>query len=232
MKKTIIISFTAFLLIWSSCKKGYFVDEGIHNGKINMTTYDFMQSRSDIFDTVLMAIDKAGLKSYYQQQEVTFFTPQNYSIRVALKNVNTFLKTKLISDPSKLVKDSLGYPRDTVLFNDIKPEIWKKMLESYSLKSKRPLASFPFPAEEQVSISGEKTRTFIRAQAWQNVEGAGAKALSYQFFRKSLSIANKIDTIEIRVITSDLQTTNGVLHVLDRQHEFGLSSGRGFIEKN
>lgn len=232
MKKITMIAFACLMLSWASCKKGYFVDSGVHSGKINMSSYDFMRSRADIFDTVLLAIDKAGLKAQYQQEAVTLFSPQNYSIRVALRNVNNYMKTPLVTDRTKKVRDSLGFPRDTVVFDDIKPEIWKQLFQSYTLNAKRVLNSFNNPGENHQSLSGEQTRTFIRTEAWQNVQGAGAKSLAYQFFRQSLSKAGKTDTIEVRVITSDLQTTNGVLHVLDRQHEFGLTSGRGFIQKN
>lgn len=230
MRKYKLFILLLALVSFGACKDSYFIEDGINNGKLNMSTYEFLQSRPELFDSVLMAINYADLQEYYKTENVTFFVPQNHSVYAAMKSINSFMKTKLVTNPSKTVKDSLNYPRDTVLMEHISKEVWRSFLLNNTLADKRMLNSFKTPAEYHVSLSGEAVGTVIKADAWQGVEGAGAKVLSYQLFRPSYSVANKIDSIQIRVITSDLQTKNGVVHVLDRQHEFGLNS-RGFIKK-
>jgi len=46
-----------------------------------MTTYDWMKSNKyGVFDTVLMLIDKAGVKDKINAQGVTFFAPTDYDV--------------------------------------------------------------------------------------------------------------------------------------------------------
>lgn len=228
MKKLFIIIMSG--LLFFSCKKDYFTENGVHVGKFNMSTYDFLKSRPDVFDSVVMAIDLAGLKEFYQNEQVTFMAPHKKSIYSMMMTTNTYLKSPLKSDPRKKVRDSLNYTRDTVLMEDIDPATWKQLLLSYTLTSGRKVADFAMPNESHNSLSGEVTRTVIKKAAWQNVQDAGAKSLSYQFFRESKSIAGRTDTLDVRVVTTDLQTINGVVHALERQHEFGLTSGINVIK--
>lgn len=76
--KKIVVNIRVLLTILvaiSSCKKdGYFVGGELHNPKINMTTYDWMKSNKyGVFDTVLMLIDKAGVKEKINAPGITFF---------------------------------------------------------------------------------------------------------------------------------------------------------------
>ncbi|ATP57241.1 hypothetical protein CPT03_12545 [Pedobacter ginsengisoli] len=70
-------------LFFSACKKDdYFVGGTLHNAKVNMTTYDFLKSNNrGLFDTLLLLVDKAGIKDKINQQGMTFFAPTDYSIR-------------------------------------------------------------------------------------------------------------------------------------------------------
>ena len=53
----------AFLLsgLFSCKKNDYKNDGGIHQAKVNMTTYEYLSSKP-IFDSLVKAIDLAGLK--------------------------------------------------------------------------------------------------------------------------------------------------------------------------
>ncbi|MFD2554799.1 fasciclin domain-containing protein [Sphingobacterium tabacisoli] len=217
-------------LILLACKKNYFTEEGLHSGKFNLSTYDYLKSRPDVFDSLVMVIDYAGMQDYYKKENITLMAPHNKSIYSMLKTVHNYLNSPLKSTPGRKVKDSLNYTKDTVLMEDIDREVWKSLLLSYTLSKGRKVAEFADPVEEITTLSGEATRTIIRKSAWQGVQDAGAKTLNYQFFRPSQSIIGRTDTLEVRVLTSDLQTTNGIVHALDRMHEFGLTSGMNVIK--
>ena len=79
-RATAVFSLAAVLVI--SCKKNDYLSGGsLHNAKVNMTTYDYLTSNSaGLFDTLLLLVDKAGLKDKINQQGVTFFAPTDYSI--------------------------------------------------------------------------------------------------------------------------------------------------------
>lgn len=65
-----------------SCKNDeYKIGGSLHDPNVNMTTYDFLRSNQfGMFDTLLMLVDKAGLKEKLNQSNKTFFVPSDYSI--------------------------------------------------------------------------------------------------------------------------------------------------------
>ena len=58
-------------LFFSACKKDdYFVGGTLHNAKVNMTTYDFLKSNNrGLFDTLLLLVDKAGIKDKINKED-------------------------------------------------------------------------------------------------------------------------------------------------------------------
>jgi uncharacterized surface protein with fasciclin (FAS1) repeats len=90
-----------------ACKKDDYLSGGtINNPKVNMTTYDYLQNNSlNQFDSVLLIIDKAGLKDLINQHGVTFFAPTNAAVYAYL-NARTIALQKV--DPSaKYTLDTL-----------------------------------------------------------------------------------------------------------------------------
>lgn len=84
MKKIVlnIVLLVGVIIAISSCKKNdHFIGGELHNPKINMTTYDWMKSNKyGVFDTVLMLIDKAGVKEKINAPGITFFAPTDYDV--------------------------------------------------------------------------------------------------------------------------------------------------------
>jgi len=72
----------ALSLVLVSCKRDeYFIGGSTHSAKVEMTTYDFLKSNSaGLFDTLLLLVDKAGIKDQINRQSITFFAPTDYSI--------------------------------------------------------------------------------------------------------------------------------------------------------
>ena len=58
----------------------YDYEAGMPSNKIEMTTYEFIQSRPDIFSLLLEAIDYAGMKSDFEQQHMTYLLPTNKAL--------------------------------------------------------------------------------------------------------------------------------------------------------
>ena len=95
--KKILISAVSLLLVVSvlfSCKKrdDYLTGGTMHNAKYNGTTYDFLKGQaSGLFDTLILLVDKAGLKDKLNQQGVSFFAPTDYAI-------NNYLNRRAIQE--------------------------------------------------------------------------------------------------------------------------------------
>ncbi|TDW95862.1 fasciclin domain-containing protein [Dinghuibacter silviterrae] len=118
MKKNICLLFFVPLVILSCRKQNYITGGQVSNPKVNMTTYDYLKGNSmHLFDTLILLIDAAGLKDTINQNGITFFAPTDYAIdnyflarTLKAQNVNPFAKytldTMLQYDLAK-VKDSL-----------------------------------------------------------------------------------------------------------------------------
>lgn len=80
--KKIFLSLTCVIVILFSCKRDDYLTGGSrHNTRYNVTTYDFLKNQSSgLFDTLLILVDKAGLKDKLNQPGVTFFAPTDYAI--------------------------------------------------------------------------------------------------------------------------------------------------------
>ncbi|MEI3155114.1 MAG: hypothetical protein V8S95_08455 [Odoribacter sp.] len=71
-------------LITSCTNDDYLIDGGLANPYVNMTTYDYLKS-NPLFDTLVMAIDIAGLKDKVNEAG-TFYAPTNFSINEYIRD--------------------------------------------------------------------------------------------------------------------------------------------------
>ena len=80
MKILIPVVAAALLLTATlSCKKSYTIGGSKFVAQVNVSTYDYLKT-NHIFDTLVIMIDKMGLKDEVNQAG-TFFAVTNYSIR-------------------------------------------------------------------------------------------------------------------------------------------------------
>ena len=83
MKNILKIALTISLastIILGCKKKNYFIGGTLHNSVVNMNTYDYLKSNK-VFDTLIILIDKGGLKEKINKSGSSFFAPTNYSIK-------------------------------------------------------------------------------------------------------------------------------------------------------
>jgi hypothetical protein len=79
MKRYIGTLICATVILFSSCKKDdYKNDGGTSNAYVDMTTYDFLKSKPQ-FDSLVKAIDRAGLQDAVNG-DITFFVTTNYGV--------------------------------------------------------------------------------------------------------------------------------------------------------
>jgi hypothetical protein len=109
MKMLITVAAAALLLTAViSCKKSYTIGGSKFVTQVNMTTYDYLKT-NHLFDTLVIMIDKMGLKDEVNQAG-TFFAFTNYSIRNYVLAKQAYLQ--VIENNENLVYtfDSLDLP--------------------------------------------------------------------------------------------------------------------------
>src|SRR4029078_186172 len=79
--RTLLLLCFGFMLFLLSCKqKDYLIDDGVHEAKTPLNTYDYLKSNQyHLFDTFLLVIDKFNLKNELLNAK-TVFAVTDYSI--------------------------------------------------------------------------------------------------------------------------------------------------------
>ncbi|MEN5194179.1 hypothetical protein MUB18_07220 [Sphingobacterium sp. PCS056] len=204
----------------SSCKKDdYFVGGELHNPKINMTTYDWMKSNQyGVFDTVLMLIDKAGVKDKINAPGITFFAPTDYDVYNYVQ-ARTAAVQKV--DPKKMwtvdsiIKYELNKFRDSIDIYITKENLLNTVLTEKGKKYKNAKGGDFFASYEETrdpALGYNPNSTVI------------PKVVMFTYLFKpvadDVNITSIVPPVGSRVLiqTSNAQTTTGVVHVLSNSH--------------
>ncbi|MEO8111353.1 MAG: fasciclin domain-containing protein [Ginsengibacter sp.] len=212
----------ATALLVTSCKKSNYLEGGsLHSAKVNMTTYDYLQSNSaGLFDTLLLLVDRAGLKDKINQQGVTFFAPTDYSINAYLsarakeeQNIDPFRQWTIDS----MIKYEMPKFVDSINIYFVNGALtYDKLTQNGTL----------YPTLKQGNecvVSYEETRD--PALGYNPNVSTIPRIVYFTFLLKQLSppiVAGDIQSdegVHTRVQTSGIETTTGMLHVLNNQHK-------------
>lgn len=234
--------FLLLAVMVSSCKKEDFIDTGLYDPHYNGTIWQYLESRPDLFDTLTVALKIAKLDEVLKNEEVTFFAPPNQSILKSVWLLNESL--------FRTGEDSI------TTLDQIKPEIWRKYLSRYIIKGKYvakdfsqldtlKLDSYPggiFKTLDGTDMNIGVLYNDIRASEDQLIKYAGYRQL---YINLPYSIPGLeeflMPYVTAPVATSDIQPTNGVLHVLQySKHALGFRKFlfaedaliQGIIKKN
>lgn len=198
--KLIIIVLLGICILNTSCKKDpYIIGGGINNAKSNLTTYDYLKANQlHLFDTLLLLIDKAGMKDIINQSGITFFAPTDYSIH------NYMLMKAYSLGYASYTVDSM-YKYDMASFKDsLGMYIVKQTLSFDGLTAQG--TSFP-------TLLGNVSTVVTN-------EPVKSSSLGYYgaITNAPTIIYNQTLNIHTRCQTFGVQTTTGVLGVLGNEH--------------
>ncbi len=193
----------------------YLQDGGIHNPHYNGTILDYLKSRPDYFKTLVEVIEIAGMEETFEDDEITFFAPTDWSINCSVNRLSTMLY-------KYMGKDSIRNLRQ------IKPEVWKDYLSMYIIKDKYLLKDIPqldtaavsaYPGQAYYSYNGRPMNVGVVYADANGVKYAGYRQILYSYI-------NDFTTQDMKnayIATSDIQPVNGALHVIRFiDHSFGF----------
>lgn len=229
-------------LIFTACKKEDYIDTGIHDPKYKGTIWQYLESRPDLFDTLTVALKIAKLDEVLKNEEVTFFAPPNASI---LKSIWSLNQTLLLTGQDSITS-----------LDQVKPQVWRKYLGRYIVKGRNlakdfrqldtmKLDSYPggiYKNYDNAEVNIGVIYNDIRASDNQLIKYAGYRQLYFNYPYTIPGLESfLLPFITAPVATSDIQPTNGVLHVLQfSQHALGFRKflfvedaiNQGILSKN
>lgn len=200
-----------------ACKKrDYYHDSGVHDPHFNGTVMQYLESKPEYFDTLVEVIRLAGMEDVFEKQDITFFAPSDSCFSQSLGILNQIL---------------LQQGRDTVArLSQINPAVWKNELSMYVFGGKKLLNDYPqldltavpvFPGQTYESYEGRSMNIGVIYNSAGGVQYAGYRQLVISYI-PSLA-APQDGWISAWVASSDVQPTNGVVHVLRfEDHYFGF----------
>ncbi|MES2808127.1 MAG: fasciclin domain-containing protein [Bacteroidota bacterium] len=217
---TLIVCSVVLAITVSSCSKDkYYQDGGLAEPKFNGTVLQYLQSNPVKFDTIVQVIKLAGMEDAFSKENITFFAPTDEVVRRTIGIVNgniPLLQNRLNQRLFNLNKDTIKQ------LSDIPPVIWRKYLQRYIMKGKYLMKDFPqldfdlrplYPGGYYYGYNGDLLNVGVVYNSANSVRYAGYR---------QLCIAAVVDPSNpsayyfssAAVATSDVQPTNGVVHVL------------------
>lgn len=227
-KWRVLLLAMAAVLTFASCQKesDYYLDSGLSVPAFDGTVEGYLNSQPFYFDSITAIIKLAGMDSIFQNDSVTFFAPTDRSVLRLIQFTNTLL---------------YAVGRDTIqTLDDVPQLIWRKYLSRYLFHGRNMLKDYPqidydllptFPGQGYISWDGTPMNIgviFHDAKSGTDddnvIKYAGYRQLSIAYIP---DLAHPTENwIHSEVASSNLSTTNGVVHVLNDQHiYFGFDQG-------
>jgi len=197
------------LLVIAGCKKDNTYRNAKPTAEVPVNTYDFLKSQQGLYDTLLYLVDKAGLTDTLKKENITFFAPQDYSIKTALYNLN-------------FSRGKYGFKGDWTL-DSVPAAVWDTLLRRYMMRGKVGADSLQYADGVMLNtlaynyqMNGKSVPT-----AASGIQNGGPLVLQYSDMNRSRFIRDWSTSITQSI---DLKTANGWLHVLESKHVFGFVS--------
>jgi hypothetical protein len=218
MKNSIII--LIITIAFFSCKKEYTIGGSVSDPHVNMTTYDYLKT-NPLFDTLLLLIDRTGLKDEVNSAG-TFFAFTDYSITNYIKAKQADLRVKRNDENLVYTFDSLDF---VMLKDSVRAYLFKdKITRDNTTESGR---LFKTNEGELRLINLVPIPDYTDGTVFSQMP-------KYLFYSKMIPFdGNPVPTdstgipglkpgqLLIAVCqTSGIITTTGVLHVLSNNHTF------------
>ncbi len=225
MNRSIIIAVIITTISFGCQKKDYFTNTGKHTPNYEGTVLGYLQSKPQMWDSLLKVIRIAGMEDVFRNEKITFFAPADSCITRTISALNSYL-------------DDKGKPRVTRL-EQIKPEVWKKQLCRYLFKETRSMNDYPqldpgnlsaYPGQIYSSYLGDIMNIGVIYNDAGGVKYAGYRQLRLSFIPSVSAPRDYNSWFSAVVATVNVAPTNGYVHVLNYpNHNFGFATNQ-FIE--
>lgn len=195
------------LFFYAGCRKdnGYYgYKNTLHN--FSGDTYDFLKSQVGVYDSFLLVIGRVGLTDSLKKGKFTVFAPTNASFQQAVEDLNNLRKAQGRTPLYLSTVDSTQL--DTLVCRYLIPGLYP----SDSMKNQDGINLYD--VRDGYQMHGKYTLTPAEGQV-----SGGPGIIEYSdtkgnIYTRQWSISN--------TVAVDIKTANGLVDVLDRNHEFGF----------
>lgn len=218
LKNILLLCLILSSLLNLGCKKDYYKDTGRHTAEFNGSVMDYLESKPELFSSVVSLIKSTGLENTFRNENITFFAPADSSIRFTLKFVNN--ETAM-----------LGLPEVTRL-DQIAPEVWRKYLTRYLFKEKKSMNDYrqidptnlaAYSGQIYESYDGGLMNVGVVHDDAGGVKYAGYRHLMISFIPSPSAPLDFTTWFSADVASVNIAPKNGYIHALKYpNHYFGF----------
>lgn len=209
--KPAILCAAMLVMVIASCKKdNYYEDGGKANPVFNGNMLQYLESNSK-FDTIVQIVKLANLEDVFQNEKITFFCPTDEVVRRTIGDLQTNGLNRQLFDEGK---DTLK------VLSDIQSAVWRKYLMRYIFKGTYTLKDYPqldfglkaqYPGSFYYAYNNDLANIGVVYNPVNKVNYTGYRQLSISYIPDP---SNPSNFIPAAVASSDIQPSNGVVHVL------------------
>ncbi len=208
----IFLTGAILILLTAGCSRDYFTDGGSlsleKTATLGVSTTDYLRTQGTLFDTLVTLIEMSGLEAAVNAKGNTFLAPSDYSIYNYLNLV--------FPDPQKRPASLRAIPQEEM--NKI-----TGILKNYIIPNQEVVRDKLATTYSYFTTYGEKKARFnlVQDDYLGNVK-MGAKFIVFSL--NTAAPGQKERYQSVQVATSDLHSTNGVVHLLiSSSHIFGFN---------
>jgi hypothetical protein len=231
MKRTILLGrYIAALVVvamifQTGCKKekGHYNDTPVVS-TLDLNTYQYLKSKTDIYDSLLLVVDKLGIAKTLTDSSVTLFAPQNSSFQIAIAGLNV-VRGAAGQPPiylTQMAAGGAGITNPKLKAKAIQDSVMLDTMVSRYIIRKQFLANAFAAGDGQfiASVRGgypmHGQRVYADAEGYQN---GGSEIIEFANTRRSLFVDKWKKTTTTSV---NIKTKNGIVHLLRPDYPFGF----------
>lgn len=210
---THILAAAAILALAAGCRKNneYRNMEPVRD--VKMSSYEFLKqaNQSGLYDTLLYLLEKTGIAEKLKTGNNTFFAPQDFSIASAMDNLN-FIRKKRGDEPNWTV-------------DSVSTGVWDTLLNRYLVDGKYNLDSLRYGDGVTLTTPyGYEMSAKAMSTTASGISNGGSMVIQFSDKNNSRLIKFWVSAV---TESANIQTTNGIVHMLEPKHIFGFSSFLG-----
>ncbi|SKC86057.1 hypothetical protein [Ohtaekwangia koreensis] len=193
MNKYIFGTLLLIAFISASCDYEYLTDGGVHDPKVDMTTYDYLNTHSwKVFDTLILLIDHNNMKDELNRAG-TLLAVTDYSFK--------------------------KYMLANWTLDSLKKHVTADTLRNYLFEQPILWADLSVEAKDYQSISGKE----LQFQLKEQTDGYYSEWTASPVYRLAINRVRESSTSAINYCqTSNVQTNTGVIHAMENMHVFNF----------
>ncbi|MGO4290543.1 hypothetical protein [Chitinophaga sp. RAB17] len=176
--------------------------------QIDANMYDYLKSQVGVFDSMVVVIDRLGLKRVMSNTQLTLFAVTNTSFKTAMRNLNVLREKEGLASLSLADLDQKNL--DTLFCRYVVPGVYPT--DSLVLyPDGRGINSIKYSREVNLQLY---------TQTASGYAGGGPAYIIYSDTKGSFYISK---WIRANTMSMDTYLRNGVMHILAEDHEFGFN---------